>query len=768
MKGKLIERYIIGAIVPYFLLAVILLTAILVTQQSAKFAEVLGAGGRAPWYWAFEIMFAVLPNVLIFTLPMAMLIGTATGFSRLGSEGELTAMKANGVGDVRILAPVLMLSIVLTAFTVYVGFEYAPFAARQLRDVSSRAALYRLESPVEPRTFYTELPGKVIYVRDGDEAEGVWGRVFIQWDDKEFLRLITAATGHIDTSGEQAELVLNDATITTIPKGINSDLTGSLHLMSERSILFRIRDDRLNSTRNSIIKKIRERQPELDEMSWRQLSLAGSETNLTSKSRDAVIAFHKRLSLCFAPIAFAFLGVGLGNRTGRGGRVFAVGLSLCVMIAYYLITLVGEQSARTGLIKPFVGLWTSFILSLCIGIFLICKRHITFKSPILFFSRTPHRTDLLPGGRGNRRFRLLVLLDWMMLRNLLIFFNYAFLVMLSIFMIFTVFELLRFVVFNHNNYGSLYRYILYLLPFVGVTIAPLATLISVLVTFVLLDRRGELNAWWASGESIYRLMVPVLAFALGIGALQFLVQEKVLPYSNQRQNTLRSQIRGGQSRTKAPTGAQWLAGPEMSEIYSFNYTEAGDSIENLTIYQFDESQTQLARILYGDQAEWVSPTKIELASSTIIELGDGTHPILQKEQATSIKIKDRAQFLNPSLNNPGELDIRDLSIHIKALKTRGENYKVQVLTTALERKRSDPCAPLVMTLIGAPLALAFGRKGMLSSLFVAVLAGLLFWGATSGMQLLGNNGYLAARWAAWGTPVAFALMGAFLLSKSRT
>ena len=48
----------------------------------------------------------------------------------------------------------------------------APAAARSLRRAGIQAALYKLESPVEPRTFNLEIPGYVVYVREGDKAQG--------------------------------------------------------------------------------------------------------------------------------------------------------------------------------------------------------------------------------------------------------------------------------------------------------------------------------------------------------------------------------------------------------------------------------------------------------------------------------------------------------------------------------------------------------------------------------------------------------------------
>ena len=74
MRRRLIERYILAALLPYTALALLILTATLLTQQSARFAEVLGAA-HAPLQLAAEITFYLLPNILIFTLPMAVLVG---------------------------------------------------------------------------------------------------------------------------------------------------------------------------------------------------------------------------------------------------------------------------------------------------------------------------------------------------------------------------------------------------------------------------------------------------------------------------------------------------------------------------------------------------------------------------------------------------------------------------------------------------------------------------------------------------------------------
>src|ERR687883_663670 len=101
LSQRLIERYIVAAVAPYLCLALLLLTAILLTQQATRFAEILGST-RTPFDLAADVLVGLLPNILIFTLPMAVIVGTATGFSRLGNDSELVAMRAAGVGNARV------------------------------------------------------------------------------------------------------------------------------------------------------------------------------------------------------------------------------------------------------------------------------------------------------------------------------------------------------------------------------------------------------------------------------------------------------------------------------------------------------------------------------------------------------------------------------------------------------------------------------------------------------------------------------------------
>ena len=761
MLGRQIDRYIWGALLPYTGLSLLILTTILLTQQAARFAEVLG-GADTPLGLVSEVVFYLLPNILVFSIPMSVLTGTATGFSRLGSDSELVAMRAAGVGTWRILSPALLLGVLVCAFTLYTGFVWAPASARNLTDVALRAALHKLESPVEPRSFYTGMPGKVVYVRDGDREKGQWGRVFMHWlEPGGGVRLVTAAGGRLDTSGEQTELVLEDAFMTTLTE--ERGVAGGGRVTTEHSARLRFRDDRLNLSRAQLFEKIRAREPELEEMGWEGLRAraAGSD----NEARKAQGALHRRLSMCMAPLAFVLLGGGFGLKIGRGGRSFGVLASLGALVVYYLLALLGEQMWRAGLVRPIYGAWLAFGVSVLAGVFIIIsyRRHFTF--PQRLYARGAGE------GRGGRkvsvrarRSKLLGLLDRSVIGSL--FWNFALVLasLIAVFFIFTVFELLRFIAAGGSTFSLVLRYLFYLLPYVCVAVTPVSMLLAVLITYALLARRSEAISWWASGQSVYRLLAPCLLCAAFVGAGLWVLQERLLPQANRRQNALRVQIRSGGLQSEPRTGRVWAATADTRRIYSYAQGGGGGVYASPLIFDFDERGVHLRRVVYGERAELLDGARLEVSGARVLDLSAGR--FFEAGGGTErLEVSDPEVF-KYQLNNPNELDAKELSAYIKTLK-RGD-ADVQALYVALERKRAEPFSPLVMALVGAPLALAFGRRSAVKALCAAVLIALCFLGVTSGLQQAGHGGLLPPTVAAWAPIFIFAAVGLYFLTRART
>jgi lipopolysaccharide export LptBFGC system permease protein LptF len=293
-----------------------------------------------------------------------------------------------------------------------------------------------------------------------------------------------------------------------------------------------------------------------DSMEWnelRQQTITGSRP----ERREARRILQRRLALSVSPLVFALLAGTLGLRVRRGGRGIGVLLSLLVVIVYYLISLMGESLARVGSVSAVVGEWmaTAFMLMLSL-IFLIAHR-----APLLSWissikGKKQSREGAQASSTAKRRTRLLgigargfpSLLDVTVFRTLVLSFLLGFFALAAVFNIFTLFELWRFIAMTQASAVLVGRYLLFLLPLIAVELFPSTMLISVLITYALLARRHEAIAWWACGQSVYRLMVPGVVFALAIGAGSWLVQEQLMPSSNLKQDALRARIKGGDAR----------------------------------------------------------------------------------------------------------------------------------------------------------------------------------------------------------------------------
>ncbi len=216
--GWLISRYLVWTIVPYFAFSWLLLSVILFVQQASRYSDIFFSV-NIPTNLIWQLTVALVPNVIAFTCPMAMLVGTIIGLTKMQGDSELVAIRASGVGNLQIALPIMLLGVVMSAFAFFVNLKGVPLAASLVRSVALQTAIKKLESPIEPGVFNTEVNGYTIYVKGGDLGTRTWKNIFIYNEDKpnNSLRLITSRNGRIDTTGQQSELVLENATVSTLP-----------------------------------------------------------------------------------------------------------------------------------------------------------------------------------------------------------------------------------------------------------------------------------------------------------------------------------------------------------------------------------------------------------------------------------------------------------------------------------------------------------------------------------------------------------------------
>ena len=763
LRGKkLIAVYVIQGALPYVVLSLVLLTAILFTQQTGRFAE-LAIYTDLPLSLAGEIAAALLPSVLILTLPVGVLAGIIIGLARMGSDSEIVAIRAAGVGTWSLLWPALLIGLLATTATTFLHLKEAPEAARDLRRVALQGALRKLDSPVDPRTFNTDIPGYVIYVRDGDKSQGTWGRVFIYAQQPDgSTRVVTASTGRIDSSSDRAELVLSDAVAMKIPKPESAQHDYLVERLDQLRIT-------INTGRAELLENFSKKDVTTEELDWSELKQQLNSGSPGEKN-EARRTLHRRLALSAAPLVFALFGGLLGMRVRRGGRGAGILLSIAVVIIYYLTTLLGESLAKNNSVSALTGEWMATAVMLLLSLILLRFEgfsKLTSARRLLKRGANPAQYRTAPAAHtlGTGRSGFPSLLDTSLFRTLTTSFLVGFVSLVSIFLIFTLFELWRFIASNNVPAAIVGKYLLFLLPLVAVELFPATMLITVLITYALLARTNEAIAWWASGQSVYRLMMPGLLFAVAAGGGTWLVQEHLMPPANVRQEALRARIRGGQPRAITGTGRQWLASIESRRLYSYEFDEQAGVLIEPAVYELDDNAVHLRGVTTGKLGTWTANSQLLIKDAETVNL-NGMVVERQHETETAIAGVESPQVFRPTVDKPSQLSVLALRSYLKAAKQRGVD--VSALALALQRKYVNPFSVLVMAFIGMPLALAFGRRGAIVALCVAVGVSVAYWGIGGGFQQLGNHGLLPPEVAAWAPPVIFAAAGTYFLSRVRT
>jgi len=110
---RLLRRHILRTLAGPFVFAWIAQTGMLLLNQlSRRFGDLVGKG--LPGGVIAEVLLLFIPFIVALTLPMAILVAVLYGFSQMGADNELTAMRANGVSVLQMLRPVLAAGVLLS------------------------------------------------------------------------------------------------------------------------------------------------------------------------------------------------------------------------------------------------------------------------------------------------------------------------------------------------------------------------------------------------------------------------------------------------------------------------------------------------------------------------------------------------------------------------------------------------------------------------------------------------------------------------------
>jgi LPS export ABC transporter permease LptG len=305
------------------------------------------------------------------------------------------------------------------------------------------------------------------------------------------------------------------------------------------------------------------------------------------------------------------------------------------------------------------------------------------------------------------------------------------------------------------------------------TIAPLAVLIAVLVTFGVLNRNSEIIAMKATGISLYRLVIPIVSIAAILAVSLFLFDEFYLPQANRRQEALRSTIKGHPPQTFLHPDQKWIFGEprpgEPGRIFYYQFFDRDrNEFANLSVFEFSPATFSLSRRIFASRVFWDTDTSTWKFQNGWVSDLEGANVSRYRDfiNTTFPEIHEEPGYFTKESLQSQEMNFGQLDSYIRDLRQSG--FDTMRLRVALWHKLAYPLIAVVMAVMAIPFALSMGRRGSLTGIAVAIAVALTYWVVDGLFGAMGTVNYLPAPLAAWSSDILFGLTGGYLLLRTPT
>ena len=739
----------------------------------------------------------MLPQWFRFSIPMGVLVGVLVGLGRLSSDREITAMRAAGVPGRRCVMPVGILAMLAATICAVTTLYLNPVARRDLHAITETLKISQATAEVPPRVFIEEFPNRVLYVRDVVAGPVVhWKGVFLaDMRAPEDRGSPGGVSGAVD--GPRIT-VAPEAVVVPRPEQDRLQLTLPTATVFEESFdptqyhttTYEQGDEGLE-TRPADLSARNQPFDWMDTLTLMEAARSGDGTV------TAGIELHQRFAFPFACLILPMVGIPLSISTRRAGKSVGIVFSLLLSFVYWMIMIGGVALAKEHMLPVWLSIWMANILFAAAGVFMLWQldapNRRDFAAAIsgrlrLWVSRlrseAEGRSTAGSNGRGARRtarirkpasdsepgmaLAMISIVDRYMLQRFLFFLSVLVATFVSIWFVFSFFELLSDML-AREKMGLFVPYLYYLTPFLVYETAPLAVLVATLVCFSLLARYHELTAFKACGVSLYRLAAPVLLTAATLSGALFALDYYYLPETNRKQDAIRDEIKGRPVRTFLRPDRQWTAGKSDRIFYHRFYDPREKMLAGVKVYDFDPEPFRLRRHISAERARWDGAQQAWVFENGWVRELDADQSPPRFDQFAVRAFPDLTEepsyFLKEERQHQ-QMNWTELSAYILDLTQSGfDTVRLQV---QWYKKLSFPVFALSMAILAIPFSISSANRSSLSPVAFGIGLAIAYYAFNSLFEQLGRASQLSPAIAAWAPCLIFGLSGTYLILRIRS
>lgn len=335
------------------------------------------ASGRLSGSDGLFLVGLLFPGFIPYALPLGILTGVLMAFGRMGSQHEITAMKAGGVGLVRIARPVLIFAACLALLSAWLNLEVAPRCNTEFRRLLVGSARENPASIINPGELNRQFTGVVIRAggRDGDVLSDFWlWRVDGKGHLTQTVHADEARIVRVTNKAGEAVLRANlrNARMQTRPAGDDSfGQPASFATAALTSLEFPASG--IYKSGGVFERKLRwlTTAELLDAMDkgWK-VTPDSTPKEIAQGRMLAATQLMAHLAGAFSVFSLTLLAIPLAVRVGRSETFVNASVALAIALSYYLLT-EAVRYVKNPALRPDLLVWIPNLIVLALGVTLL-------------------------------------------------------------------------------------------------------------------------------------------------------------------------------------------------------------------------------------------------------------------------------------------------------------------------------------------------------------------------------------------------------------
>ncbi len=323
---------------------------------------------------ALHVLILQVPGLMVYAFPMAMLLGTLLTYSKLSSSNELIALRSIGVPSRRYVLPAVVLGLFFSVMSFVVSDLVVP-SSNYNSLVVLQTALGRSmptssgENIIYPH--FARIPkadggshhglARLFYAREAVDGH-LKGITVLDMSRPDMLQVVQAREAYFDQ--DQGSLLFLDGKTVSLADDGNSQsqmrFEEQVYPIGDTPLrLAEIPTDAANMT-----------------VAQTRMSLTLLEqTGDLRQARKLRVRLQEKFSVPFSCLVFALVGSSIGAQSvGKTrSRSKGFGLSIIIILGYYLLSFVFSSLGVQGVLSPHLSAWIPVAIGLTAGLALLYR-----------------------------------------------------------------------------------------------------------------------------------------------------------------------------------------------------------------------------------------------------------------------------------------------------------------------------------------------------------------------------------------------------------